>query len=52
MTLEKALEIVKLIIASKTDNNEITITDNLQFQIACTIISKNMKTEQITEILQ
>ncbi len=46
MTLEKAIEIVKLVIATK-NNNEITLKDDLQFRIAITVMSKNLSMEQI-----
>ena len=52
MTLENAIQIVKLALASKTVNNEIIITDMLQFSIAITVLSNNLTTEQITGVLQ
>jgi hypothetical protein len=51
MQLDKAIEIVKLVIASKNEKNEIQIKDNLQFSIAITIISNSLSVEQIQELL-
>jgi hypothetical protein len=51
MNLNTAIEIVKLVIASKNDNNEIKIKDDLQFRIAITVISNNLTEDQIRELL-
>ena len=51
MQLEKAIEIVKLAIATKNDKNEIQIKDDLQFRIAISILSKSLTEDQIKELI-
>jgi hypothetical protein len=47
MTLEKALEIVKLAIATKNEKNEVIVNDMLEFSVAVTVIQNNLTPQQI-----
>jgi hypothetical protein len=51
MTKEKALEIVKAILATKNKKNEIIVDDMLQFQIASTILSKHYNPKELKKLL-
>ena len=52
MSFEKALEIIKFAMLTKNVNNEIVISDRLQFSIACTILSQHLNEEQLKDLLQ
>lgn len=52
MTKEKALEIVKQVLATKDKTNTIYIEDGLQFRIAITILSQNYSEKEIKKLLK
>lgn len=52
MTKEKALEIVKQVLATKDKKNVVYIEDSLQFRIAITVLSQNYSEKELKKLLK
>lgn len=51
MTVEKAIEVLKMVLATKTKKNEVIVYDMLQFSIACTVLTQNLTEKQLKKLL-
>lgn len=52
MTKEKALELVKTLIATKNKKKEVVIDDKLQMSIACTVLAQSYTNEELKVLLK
>jgi hypothetical protein len=50
MDIQKAIEIVKMTIATKNDKNEVELSDYFQFAIAATVIMNTLTNSEIQRI--
>jgi hypothetical protein len=52
MTFEKAVEVIKTVLATKNKKKEVIVHDMLQLSIACTIVSQYLSEKEIKKLLQ